>query len=206
MLQLGLAANNRAELRGYPGVTADAPILVGGSAASPMTAEIWVWDPASMASDDGTTVLLLTSMVDTDPGRFVRLSVCGSQPMVFDNAPGRSLTSNTGASGFRVSTDRAANVNYSVTIGTTVSLTGNSAGYAVLEICATNSATAADWIEIARVASGQSGALVVGLTLNQTGGGQIGGTLPAGYWAKVRQVPTAGTPTFTLNSQQEVKL
>lgn len=42
MLQLGLAANNRAELRGYAGVTPDAPILVGGSAATPMTAGYYV--------------------------------------------------------------------------------------------------------------------------------------------------------------------
>lgn len=204
MLQLGLSANNRAELRGYIGVTADAPILVGGSAAAPMTAEVWVWDPASTATDDGITALLPTAMVAANPGRFVRLSVCGPSSKNFNNNPARTLTSGTGATGFRPSTVRDTQVSYSVQIDTTVSVSGNSTGYVVLEICPTNSATAGDWVEISRIASGQSGTLVVGLTLNQIGGGCLSGIIPAGYYAKQRTVNTAGTPAFTARGQQEV--
>lgn len=206
MLQLGLAANNRAELRGYPGVTADAPILVGGSAAAPMTAEVWVWDPLSMAADNSTTALLITGQSALDPGRFVRLSVCGSASKIFNNNPGRGLVTNTGAVGFLPSASADAILNYSVSINTSVSLSGNSSGYVVLEICPTNSATPSAWIEIGRVSSGQSGTLVVGLVLNQVGGGQIGGVIPAGFYAKIRTVNVSGTPTYVINSQQEVLL
>lgn len=127
-----------------------------------------------------------------------------SPTLSFNNAPGRSVVATTGATGFQVSSTRASLVNYSVTISTTVSLSGNSTGYVALQICSTNSATAGDWIEVARTASGQSGTLVVGLTLNQTGGGNLSGVVPAGYYAKILSVNTAGTPTYTYNSGQEV--
>lgn len=36
------------------------------------------------------------------------------------------------------------------------------------------------------------------------GGGNISSVVPAGYYAKILSVNTAGTPTYTLNSSQEV--
>lgn len=124
----------------------------------------------------------------------------------FTNNASRSLTTSTGAAGFQVSATRDALVNYSVTINTSVSLSGNATGYVALEIAPTNSATAGDWVEVGRTPSGQSGTLVIGLVLNQVGGGQIGTTIPAGYYAKLRTVNTSGTPTYTYNSGQEVLL
>lgn len=122
-----------------------------------------------------------------------------------NNNPGRSLVSNaSAANGFQVSTTRDADVRYSVTINTSVSLSGNASGYVVVETCPTNSATASDWTEVARVTSGQSGTLVIGLVLNQSGGGQITAFVPAGYYTRIRTVSTSGSPSFTLNSQQEV--
>lgn len=123
----------------------------------------------------------------------------------FNNAPGRTIQTVAAAgNGWQVSSTHPADVRYSVTIGTTVSLSGNSTGYVVMEIAATNSSTAGNWTEIARVASGQSGTLVIGLTLNQTGGGCLSGSVPAGYYVRVRSVNTAGTPSYTMNSGQEV--
>lgn len=113
------------------------------------------------------------------------------------------VTTAAAANGNRLSTFRDAEVSYSVTIDTTVSLAGNSSGYVVLEIAPTNSTTASDWKEISRVTSGQSGALVIGLTLNQSGGGSVDGIIPAGYFRRLRTVNVAGTPTFTLNGFQE---
>lgn len=125
----------------------------------------------------------------------------------FNNTASRSLVSvAAAANGFQPSATRDAIVNYSVTISTTVSLSGNATGYVALEVCSTNSATAANWIEIGRSASGQSGTLVVGLTLTQTGGGQLGGVVPAGYYTRLRTVNTSGTPTYVYNSGQEVLL
>lgn len=206
MLQLCLAANDRAELRGYIGITADQPIVISGYAATPLQVEIWQFDPNSMLSDDGISVLKPTVTLGTDPGRYIRTSTTGQLTKSFNNSPGRTLVTGTGATGFRPSTTRDTIVNYSVSINTSVSLSGNSSGYSVLEICPTNSANAGDWVEIGRVSSGQSGTLVVGLVLNQIGGGQIGGVIPAGYYAKIRTVNSNGTPTFTLNSQQEVQV
>lgn len=122
----------------------------------------------------------------------------------FNNAPSRSIvTTAAAANGWQISASTPAFVTYSVTISTTVSLSGNAVGYVVLEVAATNSTTASDWKEIGRVSSGQSGTLVIGLTLNQTGGGSLYGVVPMGWYTRLRSVNTSGTPTYTLNSGQE---
>lgn len=123
-----------------------------------------------------------------------------------NNAPGRSIvTTAAAANGFQVSSIKEADISYSVSINTSVSLSGNSSGYVVLEICPTNSATAGDWIEVSRVSSGQSGTLVIGLTLNQLAGAPISATkVTPGYYARIRSVNLAGTPTYALTSQREV--
>lgn len=129
----------------------------------------------------------------------------GSMTKTFNNTPGRSLvTTAAAANGFQISSTRDASVSYSTSISTSVSLSGNSSGYVVLEICPTNSAVAGNWIEINRFTSGQSGTLVVGLILNQVGGGTVSGMVPAGYYARLRSVNVSGTPTYTTNGQQEV--
>lgn len=123
----------------------------------------------------------------------------------FNNAPARGLVSVAGAAnGFQVSSTRDALVSYSVSIATTVSLAGNASGYVVLEIASTNSSTAGDWKEISRVTSGQSGTLLVGLVISQTGGGPLSGMVPAGWYARQRTVNVAGTPVYTVTGQQEV--
>ena len=125
----------------------------------------------------------------------------------FNNSPSVTIqTVAAAANGTQVSATRNAVVNYSVTISTTVSLSGNSSGYVALEICPTNSSTAADWIEIGRAPSGQSGTLVIGLVLTQSGAGQLGGIVPIGYYRRIRSVSTTGSPVFQYNSGQEVLL
>lgn len=114
------------------------------------------------------------------------------------------VTTAAAANGFQISSTRNSEVHYSLSINTSVSLSGNASGYVVLEICPTNSATAGDWIEVSRVASGQSGSLVVGLILNQTGGGTLVGTVPVGYYSRLRSVNVSGTPTYVLNGNQEI--
>lgn len=126
----------------------------------------------------------------------------------FNSAPGRSLVTGTGATGFQVSSTRDAIANYSVTITTAVQIgvVTNVEGYVALEIAPTNSATAGDWVEIGRVTQANNIALALALSSTQKGGGQIGGVIPAGYYAKLRTVNTSGTPTYALNSGQEVQL
>lgn len=133
--------------------------------------------------------------------------ITAANNLVFTNNVTPTLqTVAAAANGNQLSATRATFVRYSITIATTISLSGNATGYVVLEICPTNSATAADWIEVGRVASGQTGTLVVGLVLNQTGGGQISGIVPAGYFRRIRSVNTSGTPAYTVNPGQEVLL
>jgi len=127
-------------------------------------------------------------------------------PRTVNNNPGRSLvTTAAAANGFQVSSTKEADIQYSITIDTSVSLSGNSSGYVVLEICPTNSSTASDWVAVSRTVSGQSGTLVVGLVLNQAGGGQVSCTkVTPGYYARLRSVNVAGTPTYTITAQREV--
>lgn len=133
------------------------------------------------------------------------ITVTGTPAKSFNNSPSRTIVSTAAAAnGFQISSTRDAQACYSSTISTSVSLSGNSSGYISYEIAATNSSTAGDWQEVGRVSSGQSGTLVVGLVLNQVGGGQVCATVPAGYYARLRSTNTNGTPTYTFNSGQEV--
>lgn len=128
---------------------------------------------------------------------------------VFNSGTGavtRTPTTGTGATGFQVSATRDAAVSYSVAITTTSTLSGSTAGYVALQICSTNSATPSAWIEISRVTNAQSNTLVVGITLSQTSGGALSGIVPAGYYAKILEVNTNGTPSYVYNSGQEVLL
>lgn len=118
----------------------------------------------------------------------------------------RSIVTGTGATGFQVSANKSAFVNYSVTITTTATIGGNASGTIVLEIAPTNSATAGDWVEIARYTNGQAISLAIALQSTQTLAGTVSGFIPAGYYAKLRSINNSGTPTYTFNSGQKILL
>lgn len=122
----------------------------------------------------------------------------------FNNTPTPTIQTVAGAAnGDQLSTTRDALVSYSATIVSTATIAGNASGYMVLEICSTNSATAGSWIEISRTANGQAVSLAITLQSVSTGGGCVTGTVPAGYYRRLRSVITAGSPVFTYNSGQE---
>jgi hypothetical protein len=108
-------------------------------------------------------------------------------------------------SAFQVSSTRASYVNYSVDIATTVSLSGGQVGTVYLEY-ADDSGFTTNVTEIGRFVNGQTGTLVVGLTLNQTNTAQVQGMIPAGKYVRLRTQNNTGTPTFTYRSGQEVLL
>lgn len=118
--------------------------------------------------------------------------------------PSRSLTASTGAAGFQPSATRISTGNYNITVTTTATIGGNSSGYVALEIAPTNSATAGDWIEMGRCGNSQAITLAVILQSVQTVSCQVSADIPAGYYAKLRQVTVAGTPSFSVNSINEV--
>lgn len=127
-----------------------------------------------------------------------------TQPRSFNYAPGRSIVTGTGATGFQVSSTRDAMVSYSTKITTTATIAGGQEGYVVLEIAPTNSATAGDWKEVARVTNGQALSLALTLQSIQPISGSLSAMVPAGYYVKVRSVNTTGTPSYSMVSGQEV--
>lgn len=123
----------------------------------------------------------------------------------FQNAPSRTIqTVAAAANGWQISTTRDASVGYACSITTTATIGGASTGYVVLEICANNSATAANWQEIDRLTNSQTITLAIALQSVQVIGASVRGIVPAGYYARARSVASSGTPTFALLSGQEV--
>lgn len=113
------------------------------------------------------------------------------------NYPTRTL-----GTAFQVSTTTESSVRYSLRIANTITLTGGAAGDVVLET-ADDSAFTTNVHEIGRVGNGNTGTLVIGLTLNDSIGVQIEGLIPAGKYARLRSITTTGTPTYTFLSGQE---
>lgn len=116
----------------------------------------------------------------------------------------RSLTTSTGAAGFQMSSTRNSSVYYNVKISVTATIGANAEGYVVLEIAPTNSATPSDWVECARFSNGQTITLAVVLQSIQPIGGEVSCDVPSGYYAKLRTVNVAATPTYTYISGYEV--
>lgn len=125
----------------------------------------------------------------------------------FNNTPSVTIqTVAASANGNQLSSTRNAQVSYSVTLVSTATIAGSQSGYVVLEICPTNSAVAGNWVEINRVTNGQAVSLAVVLQSVSTGGGTVSGTVPSGYYRRLRSVNVSGTPSYTFNSGQEVLL
>lgn len=124
---------------------------------------------------------------------------------VFTNNAVRTIqTVAAAANGVLLNSSRDSFASYSVGVTVTATIGGASVGYVVLEVCATNSATAANWQEISRTSNGQAITLAIALQAVQLSGGQVSGMVPAGYYSRIRSVNVSGTPTFTFTSGQEV--
>lgn len=125
----------------------------------------------------------------------------------FNNSPSVTIqTVAAAANGTTLDAGYDVDIRYSFTLVSTGSLSGAQTGYLVLEICSNNSSNAGDWIEISRTPNGSAVSLAIALSSTNTGGGQVSGILPTGWFYRVRSVITAGNPTFNYNSGQEVTL
>lgn len=114
------------------------------------------------------------------------------------NAVSRSIsTTNNSANGFQVSSTRWASVSYPVTITTTASIGGPSSGTIILEICATNSATGADWTQVDITTNTQT--ITLALTLNSVQGmtQSLGADVPPGWYTRIRSLTATGTVTYS---------
>lgn len=108
--------------------------------------------------------------------------------------------------GSQVSATRDSVVSYSASVTTTSTIGGPQAGTIVLEICSTNSSTAANWQEISRVTNSQTITLAIALQSIQINAAALVGMVPAGFFRRLRSIITSGSPTFSYNSGQEVLL
>lgn len=126
---------------------------------------------------------------------------------VFNLTPSHTVqTVAASANGWQIDSSRDSDINYSVTVTTTATIAGSSTGYVVLEIAATNSATATDWTEVARSGNGQTLSLAITLQSVQVVPCELHAIIPGGYYTRLRSVNVSGTPTYAYNSGEEVKL
>lgn len=106
---------------------------------------------------------------------------------------------------FQISTTRDVLASYSVDISTSVSLAGGAVGTVYLEY-ADDSSFTTGVTEVGRFVNGNTGTLVVGLTLNQTNTAPVSGVIPTSKYVRLRTQNNTGSPTFTYRSGQEVSL
>lgn len=95
----------------------------------------------------------------------------------------------------------SSTVRYTITIASTLSLSGGQDGSVFLETSANGST---GWTEIGRVRNGNTGTLTIGLNTVQTQTYVLSGEIQPGYYVRLRTVNNTGTPTFTYVTGQEV--
>lgn len=182
------------------------------------------YDLGAGLAPDGTSIVVTGLTMDAIDGLTSALSgkaslshthstgdITGLQTFV-DNR----ISSSTGAmsfpsttrslnSAFQVSTTSAAFVSYTVDVATTLSLTSGQTGTVTLQY-ADDSSFTANVKTIQSSVNGNTGTLAIGLGLTQTSTASLTGIIPTAKYVKIVTANTAGTPTFTYRSQQEVLL
>ena len=115
------------------------------------------------------------------------------------NAPSRTLNNC-----YQISSTQDAMFSYVVDVSTSLSLTSGAEG-AVTLTSYTNSSCTTGAVDIVSGSSAQTGALVVGLGINQKGPVALNGMAPSGRWIKIATTNTVGSPSFAIRAaQQEV--
>lgn len=165
----------------------------------------------SAASGSGLTwddtLQTVTLGLNTPTKTYVDAAVAGVTPSAPTINAGvtRSLVTATSSTGFQVSATKTSIVNYSVSTSTTATIGGASSVTAYLEVAATNSTTPSAWTIVSQVNNGQTITLAVILQSVQTNCAVLSGTIPAGYYARVRYAAT-GTSSATYSSGEETIL
>lgn len=124
----------------------------------------------------------------------------------FNNSPSHPIqTVAAAANGFQISSTRDTLVSYSVSTSTTANIGGSSSASIYLEICSTNSATAANWAAVAEVQNSQAITLALALQSVQTIATVLSAIVPAGYYARLRS-SGSGTYSASYIAGQEVMI
>jgi hypothetical protein len=180
--------------------------------------KFWLTDPVTQlayVSGAGLGLTFISNVPTVDFSIVATLTdvsnaVAAANPSFsFNNSPGRSIvTTINAANGFQPSATRNTSCSYSITISATATglIGGASSGYVVYEICSTNSATGSNWTEIGRWTNGQSINSLLTLSSTQPIGSDVMKIVPAGWYVRLRSVNVSGSPSYTVNSGQEVAL
>lgn len=120
-----------------------------------------------------------------------------------DSALSLSIQTSTGAVGTQVSATRNAWVAINASVSTTANISGNAAEDLVVEVAPTNSATAGDWVEKARMGNSQALTLAITLQSVQVVKNQMFVFVPAGYYVKVRSTGISGTTSASISSARQ---
>lgn len=202
-IELPSQAGNNGRVLGTNGTTASWVIASAGTVTSVgVSSSDFSVSGSPVTSSGSITVNLNNSGVSagtyTGPYTVNAKGIVTSASNRSFSTASRSLNST-----FQVSTTRDVLVSYSVDISTSVSLAGGQVGTVYLEY-ADDSGFTTGVTEVARFVNGNTGTLVVGLTLNQTNTAPVGGLVPANKYVRLRTQNNTGTPTFTYRSGQEV--
>lgn len=122
-----------------------------------------------------------------------------------NNSVSRSLVTTTASTGFQISSTRQAIGRYSVSTSTTATIGGASNATVFLEVAPTNSVTPSDWVTVCKVSNQQTITLAIVLQSIQVNELQLTGTIPAGYYVRIRYTVT-GTSSVSYDLGQETIL
>ncbi len=106
---------------------------------------------------------------------------------------------------YQISATRDCQASYSIDITTSLSLLAGTSGTVFFET-AENVAFTTNVKTIASFTNANTGALAVGLNLNQTETADMTRIVEAGLYVRLRTANNLGTPTFTFKNSQEVLL
>jgi len=110
------------------------------------------------------------------------------------------ITRPINSTAFRPSATKSCHVSYTVRIACSLTLTSGTYGAVILEQSANGST---GWTELTRCENGNTGTLTIGLNTVQTGCYNITGDPKQGYYLRMRQSTTNGTPTYIYVTGQE---
>lgn len=117
-------------------------------------------------------------------------------------SPSVSIVTGTGATGTQISATRDAELKITLSTSTTATIGGASTADVVVELCATNSATAGDWAEKGRIGNSQTITLALALQSVQVIKGQVSVYVPAGYYYKLRSILGTNGSASVVSAQQ----
>lgn len=113
--------------------------------------------------------------------------------------PGISIVSSTSAGGTQLNATKNGVIFVDLGDSVTTTIGGTSTEDIVLEVCSTNSATAAAWQVAGEIADGNTITLALALQSVQPGKRQLVANVPAGWYFRVREASSAGTHSASIN-------